>query len=561
MAQSQKVSTGAVGKKLPYNFEAEQAVLGAVLISQEAPSVILSELKEEDFLSKEHQIIFGTMQTLFIKKNHTYFDHIILTSELESAGLLDAVGGVSYLLTLTDKLPSSTNFGYYVDIVKRDSILRKLIQAGGEIIEDAYSSDDMLQSLQFAENSIYKISQVSDHSDLEHIRTSLEKVIDDFEMCFQNPDAKRGLETGLVGLDHYTNGFQKGDLIILAARPSFGKSALALNMVQHMAVKCKKSCAIFSLEMPKEQLSRRMACSISGVDMAKVLRGDLEDEQEQRRFRNAISVLADAPIFIDDSSMNTPAEILSKCRRLKNDPAYGLDFVMIDYMQLMNAGPKSKADSRQQEVSEISRSLKVLAKELNVPVLALSQLSRAVETRTGDHKPQLSDLRETGSIEQDADIVMFIHRPSRYQDTNKNQDMDQSQAFLILAKHRNGALGDIPMHWDGSTTTFSSTAKDLDSASLESTAPPPMSEKSKRAFLKVTQELQEASGDIDDIFDDTPPPIPPEASYDVPPPPEPATDSATHESFGPPTDMPSHTPLDPLPDNAASSEEDDPIWD
>lgn len=512
MAQQQKkgaVASSLVGRKLPYNFEAEQAVLGAVLISQEAPSIILSELKEEDFLSKEHQIIFGTMQTLFIKKNHTYFDHIILTSELESKGLLDSVGGVSYLLTLTDKLPSSTNFQYYVDIVKRDSILRKLIQTGGEIIEDAYSSDDMNRSLQFAENSIYRISQVSDHSELEHIRTSLEKVIDDFELCYQNPDAKRGIETGLVGLDHYTNGFQKGDLIILAARPSFGKSALALNMVQHMAVKGRKSCAVFSLEMPKEQLSRRMACSISGVDMAKVLRGDLEDEQEQRRFRNAISVLADSPIFIDDSSMNTPAEILSKCRRLKNDPAYGLDFVMIDYLQLMNTGPKSKADSRQQEVSEISRSLKVIAKELNVPVLALSQLSRAVESRAGDHKPQLSDLRETGSIEQDADIVMFIHRPSRYQDTNKNQDMDQSQAYLILAKHRNGALGDIPMHWDGGTTTFTSTARDLENASLESTAPPPISEKSKRAFAKVAEELQGIDTDVDDIFDSTPPPMPP----------------------------------------------------
>jgi len=510
MAENKNKSSNLSAKKLPYNFEAEQAVLGAVLISQDAPSIILSELKEEDFLSKEHRIIFGTMQSLFIKKNHTYFDHIILTSELESKGLLEAVGGISYLLTLTDKLPSSTNFQYYVDIVKRDSILRKLIQAGGEIIEDAYSSDDMTQSLQFAENAIYKISQVSEHSELEHIRSSLEKVIADFEMCYENPDAKRGIETGLVGLDHYTNGFQKGDLIILAARPSFGKSALALNMVQHMAVKCKKSCAVFSLEMPKEQLSRRMACSLSGVDMAKVLRGDLENEQEQRRFRNAISVLTDAPIFIDDSSMNTPAEILSKCRRLKNDPAYGLDFVMIDYMQLMNVGPKSKADSRQQEVSEISRSLKVIAKELNVPVLALSQLSRAVESRTGDHKPQLSDLRETGSIEQDADIVMFIHRPSRYQDTNKNQDMDQSQAYLVLAKHRNGALGDIPMHWDGSTTTFTSTARDLETASLESTAPPPISEKSRRAFKKVTEELQNSEETYDSIFDTPPPDEPPQ---------------------------------------------------
>ena len=496
--------TSAIARKLPFNFEAEQAVLGAVLISEEAPSIILSELSEDDFYTKEHRIIFSTMQSLFIKKNHTYFDHIILTSELENKGLLETVGGVSYLITLTNVLPSSTNFQYYVDIVKRDAILRKLISAGSDIIDNAYSSDDKDQSLQFAESAIYRISQTSDRSELEHIKSSLEDVINDFEICYQNPDSKRGIETGLVGLDHYTNGFQKGDLIILAARPSFGKSALALNIVQHMAVQNHKTCAVFSLEMPKNQLSRRMACSIANVSMEKVLRGDLEDENEQRRFRKAISVLADAPIFIDDSSMNTPAEILSKCRRLKNDPNYGLDFVMIDYLQLMNTGPKSKADSRQQEVSEISRSLKVLAKELNVPVLALSQLSRAVESRAGDHKPQLSDLRETGSIEQDADIVMFIHRPSRYADTNKDGTMNQNEAFLILAKHRNGALGEIPLHWDGSTTTFTSTAKDIERDSLEKTAPPPISEKSRKAFEKVSKELQESPID-DDIFDDLPP--------------------------------------------------------
>ena len=549
MAQKKSTSTTQLtgARRLPFNFEAEQAVLGAVLISQDAPSVILTELSEDDFYTKEHRIIFGTMQTLFVKKNHTYFDHIILTSELESKGLLETIGGVSYLITLSNVLPSSTNFHYYVDIVKKDSILRKLIHTGGEIIENAYNCDDKTEALQFAESSIYKISQTTDRSELEHIRTSLEEVIDDFEMCFQNPDAKRGIETGLVGLDHYTNGFQRGDLIILAARPSFGKSALALNIAQHMAVKNRRSVAIFSLEMPRNQLARRMACSIAGVSMEKVLRGDLDDEQEQRRFRSAISVLADAPIFIDDSSMNTPAEVLSKCRRLKNDPNCGLDFVLIDYLQLMNTGPKSKADSRQQEVAEISRSLKVLAKELNVPVLALSQLSRAVEQRTGDHKPQLSDLRETGSIEQDADIVMFIHRPSRYADTNKDNNMDQSEAFLILAKHRNGALGDIPLHWDGSTTTFTSTAKDLDRASLEQTAPSPISEKSRQAFEKISKELTEADMIEDSIFDETPP-VP-----DLPP----ADYIPEDYDFAPP---PQEPPMQE-PTQIAPPDDDDPIFD
>ncbi len=530
MPVKKPTSSTAQARRLPFNLEAEQAVLGAVLISQDAPSTILTELKKDDFYTKEHQIIFETMQKLFLKKNHTYFDHIILTSELESAGLLETVGGVSYLITLTNVLPSATNYQYYVDIVKRDSTLRQLISAGGEIIDNAYESDDRETALGFAESKIYSISQTSDHSSLEHIKGSLEEVINDFEICFQNPEAKRGMPTGFPGLDHYTNGFQKGDLIILAARPSFGKSSLAINFVQNASVKYKKTCAVFSLEMPRAQLSRRMACGISGVSMEKVLRGDL-NENEQRKFRQAVNLLAEAPIYIDDNSMNTPAEIKSKCLRLKNDPACGLDFVMIDYLQLMNTGTKGRQESRQQEVSDISRNLKIMAKELGVPVLALSQLSRAVEQRTGDHKPQLSDLRETGAIEQDADIVMFIHRPSRYSDTNKDGSLDPTEAYLILAKHRNGALGEIPLVWDGSTTTFRSTEKDANIASLESTAPPPITAENREAFEKVSRELTAIEDIPEEVFnapaEQTPPPaeypqddfqeLPPEAHNDTPP--------------------------------------------
>ena len=499
-------------RKLPFSFEAEQAVLGAVLISQDAPSTILTSLKKTDFYTKEHQIIFDTMQELFVKKNHTYFDHIILTSELESKGLLDTVGGVNYLITLTNVLPTATNFEYYVDIVKNNATLRSLINAGGEIIENAYSNPDGEESLSFAEDLVYSISQTHDTSNLEHIRDSLEDVVEDFDMCFQNPDAKKGMLTGFPGLDHYTNGFQKGDLIILAARPSFGKSSLAVNFVQNAALKYKKTCAIFSLEMPRIQLARRMACSLAKeycktISMEKVIRGDL-NETEQRNFRKAVNKLAEANIFIDDNSNNTPAEIKSKCMRLKNDPSCGLDFVMIDYLQLMSSGKNYRGDSRQQEVSDISRNLKIMAKDLGVPVLALSQLSRAVEQRTaGDHKPQLSDLRETGAIEQDADIVMFIHRPIRYADTNKDASLDPTQAFLILAKHRNGALGDIPLIWDGATTTFRSTEKDANIASLEATAPPPITPQNQQAFQKISEELTSTE---DDIFDVPPPPPPPE---------------------------------------------------
>ncbi len=525
MPQKEASKKNAAARRLPYNFEAEQAVLGAVLISQEAPSVILTELRKNDFYTREHQIIFDTMQTLFVKKNHTYFDHIILTSELESQGLLETVGGVSYLITLTNVLPSATNYQYYVDIVKRDSTLRQLIAAGGEIIENAYASDDRESALGFAESKIYAISQTADHSALEHIKGSLEKVIEEFELCFQNPDAKRGVFTGYPGLDHCTNGFQKGELIILAARPAFGKSSLALNFVQNMAIKYNKTCAIFNLEMSKEDLARRMAVSIAKehcrtISMEKVKRGDL-NEDEQRKFRQAINQLADTKIYLDESGYNTPAEIKSKCMRLKNDPSCGLDFVMIDYLQLMSNGGRS--EGRQQEVSDISRNLKLMAKELGVPVLALSQLSRGVEQRTfGDHKPQLSDLRESGAIEQDADIVMFIHRPSNYADVNKDGSLDPTQVFLIVAKHRNGPLAEIPLIWDGATTTFRSTEKDANIASLEATAPPPITQENRAAFEKVSKEL-EAVGNVDDgIFnappiDEIPPEIPPELPDDIPP--------------------------------------------
>ena len=560
MPKTNDKTTGSA-RRLPFNFEAEQAVLGAVLISQEAPSSILTELKKSDFYAKEHQIIFETMQKLFFTKNHTYFDYIILTSELETQGLLDTVGGVGYLMTLTNVLPSATNYQYYVDIVKRDSVLRQLISAGGDIIENAYGSDNREESLQFAESKIFGISQSSEKTELEHIRGSLEEVVEDFEMCFENPDAKRGLPTGFPGLDHYTNGFQKGDLIILAARPSFGKSSLAVNFVQNAAVKYKKTCAIFSLEMPRAQLARRMASSIAKeycktITMEKILRGDL-NENEQRNFRKAINVLAEAPIYIDDNSMITPSEIKSKCRRLKNDPSCGLDFVMIDYLQLMSSD-KGRTDSRQQEVSDISRNLKILAKELEVPVLALSQLSRAVEQRTGDHKPQLSDLRETGAIEQDADIVMFIHRPSRYSDTNKDASLDPTQAFLILAKHRNGALGEIPLIWDGATTTFRSTEKDANIASLESTAPPPILPENREAYEKVSKELTEAPLPDDDIFDE--PPIdmapPPDDNNYIPDIPPEENESATKPQ---PSTIPHINPDDF--NSNEDEDEDDPLFD
>ncbi len=509
MAQKKE---SVVARKLPFNYEAEQAVLGSVMLSPDAPLVILNELKPEDFYAREHQIIFEAMQELFSKKNNSVIDHITLADCLDSEGKLDSIGGVSYIAKLTNVIPSATNFQYYMDIVRQDSVLRQLIQAGSQIVEDAYTSTDKDESLTSAESAIYNISKKSSNNSLEHIRDSLTDVLTEFDESFQNPGAKRGLLTGISGLDLITNGLQNGDIIQLAARPGVGKTSLAMNMVEHIAIKYKKPCAVFSLEMPRVQLARRMACSVGRVSMKKVMRGEL-DENEQRRFRQAVNLLADAPIYIDDSSLNTPAQILSKCRRLKSDPSRGLAFIVIDYLGLMRSGTRTQ--DRQQEVSEISRSLKVLAKELNVPVLVLSQLNRAAEGRK-DHRPVLSDLRESGSIEQDADIVMFIYKSENYRDIDE-REREEGIAELIIEKHRNGEKGTIKLQWDGETTTFRDLPSDANRASIAETAPP-LPKKFQDAYETVKNEDLQVTRVDDSVFDtpiDEPPPF---DIDDVPPP-------------------------------------------
>jgi len=492
-------------RKLPFNYEAEQAVLSAVMLSPDAPLTILNELKTDDFYAREHRIIFDAMCNLFSKKNNSVIDHITLTDELESKDQLDNIGGAMYIAKLIGGNPSPTNYMYYMNIVKHHSVLRQLIQVGSKIVEESYSAEDDAEALSNAEAMIYNISKKSTSSNLEHIRDSLTDVLTDFDESFQNPGAKKGLMTGLSGLDMLTNGFQNSDVIQLAARPGVGKTSLAMNMVINIALKGKKPCAVFSLEMPKIQLARRMACSVGKVSMKKVMRGEL-DEKEQRRFRQAVNLLAEAPIFIDDSSINTPAQILSKCRRLKNDPSRGLAFITIDYLGLMRSG--LKITDRQQEVSEISRSLKILAKELDVPVLVLSQLNRAVESRK-DHRPVLSDLRESGSVEQDADIVMFIYKSENYRDIEE-KERQEGIAELIVEKHRNGEKGTIKLRWDGETTTFSDLPSDSNLASLAETAPP-LPQKYQDAYENAkTEPLPEVSVDnaiFDGPIDDTPPPF------------------------------------------------------
>lgn len=460
-------------RMIPHNIEAEQSVLGCNLIDDNAVLQIMNTLKTEDFYSQAHQTIFEAMTTIY--RANKPIDYVTLTDELEKLGLLDAVGGIDYITTLTNIVPSAANFMYYCDIVKQYSTLRKLIRAGQEIIERAYNHEENV--LDFAEKSVLSISEEQDFSKLVPIKEILPQVLDKLEELEKDGGTVSGITTGLSEVDKLTNGLQRSDLILLAARPSVGKTSLAMNIITNAALLGKNKVAVFSLEMPKEQIVQRALCSISGVSMEKALKGKLSENghDDWKAIWEGNKKLAEAKIFIDDSSMNTPVDILSKCRRLKREQG-GLDLVMIDYLQLMGNGSSRnnstsvKSESRQQQVSEMTRNLKIAARELQVPIILLSQLSRDIEKREG-HRPVLSDLRESGAIEQDADIVMFIHNPSKYGDTNLEDGPNICE--LIVAKHRNGALGTIKLKWIPEITTFVDVGKSSNIKSLEAMAPPP----------------------------------------------------------------------------------------
>ncbi len=467
-------------KKLPHSLEAEQAILGCVMLDKDAPVSILNDLKEEDFYTNSHKSIFSCMKTLFSQGKN--IDYVSLPDELERVGLLESVGGISYISLLTNIVPSAANYKDYMDIVKRNSTLRKLITSSQKIIDRVYENENAEDALQFAESEIYGIAENNNSGKLEHIKDSLTDVMDKFNKLVKDPDALQGIPTGFAGLDRITNGFQNSDLIILAARPGVGKTSLAMNIALHMALKEQKSCAIFSLEMPRVQLMQRALCSASKVSMEKALRAKL-DEKEWRKLFQTVKEMENAKIFVDDSSMNTPGTIINKCRRLQREK--GLDFIVIDYLQLMSSG--KRVESRQTEVSEISRQLKLLAKELNVPVLVLSQVNRSVENQSRrDKRLMLSDLRESGSIEQDADIVMFINKQNDEEDSSSQKDY---VVTLSVAKHRNGPLGDVPLFWRGDITTFHDMGKDSNLQSLERSMPKEMPDES--SLSKATGELAE----------------------------------------------------------------------
>ncbi len=435
---------------MPNNLDAEQALLGCMLIDNEILAEVLEQLDKNDFYQESHQFILSAMKIVFAERKPV--DMVTLCDRLESDGNLEKAGGISYVSELVQITPSAANFKYYLDIVKRDSVNRSLIRAAREIAEFSKSSDDSVKSIQYAEERIYNVSRTNDTSTVKDIRegSGISAVLEKFEKLAKDKDAFKGVSTGFIRLDKLTNGLQKSDLIVIAARPGMGKTSLSMNIIENAALGSDAVCAVFSLEMPEVQIIQRLICSAANVSMSSALSGKLSPN-DWKKIVKASEKLKQSRINIDDSSRVTPAEILSKCRRIKSKNNGRLDLVMIDYIQLMSSGEKGGEQNRTQEVATITRELKIMAKELDVPVIALSQLRRI---QSGE--PQLSDLRESGAIEQDADIVMFINRP----DVNAtDEDMAKKHivkgmADLIVAKHRNGGLDRIKLRFKGELTKF-----------------------------------------------------------------------------------------------------------
>lgn len=435
---------------MPNNLDAEQALLGCMLIDNEILAEILEQLDKNDFYQESHQYILSAMKMVFAERKPV--DIVTLCDRLDGDNNLEKAGGISYVSELAQITPSAANYKYYFDIVKRDSVNRSLIRASRDIIDFAKSGGDTVSSVQFAEEKIYAVSRTNDTSTMKDIRegSGIDAVLDKFEKLAKDKDAFRGVITGFTRLDKLTNGLQKSDLIVLAARPGMGKTSLSMNIVENAAIGSGAVCAVFSLEMPEVQIIQRLMCSLANVSMSDALSGKLT-ANDWKKLVKASEKLRRSKIHIDDSSRVTPAEILSKCRRIKSKNNGQLDLVMIDYIQLMSSGKKSGEENRTQEVAAITRELKIMAKELDVPVIALSQLRRI---QAGE--PQLSDLRESGAIEQDADIVMFINRP----DVNATDEdiakklIVKGMADLIVAKHRNGGLDRIKLRFKGELTKF-----------------------------------------------------------------------------------------------------------
>ena len=443
------------GNLLPQNIEAEEAVLGAILVNPEVLTKVVETLKPESFYKPAHRYVYEAMLQLF--NTNERIDLVSVSDVLSYNSKLEAVGGRAFINDLSYKTITTSNIEYYARIVQEKAVKRALINAGGEIVSFGYDMNPIDESLENAEKLIFDIASKKATTDLSHIKDLVMNSYQKMEYRYEHRDELIGLRTDFYELDNMTSGLQKSDLIILAARPSMGKTAFALNIAQNVAIKEKVPVAIFSLEMSKEQLVQRMLCSQAEVDTQRIKTGNM-NQKDWDKIVNAMNDFANAPIFIDDTSGCTLTDIRAKCRRLKMEQK-DLGLVVIDYLQLMES---SGREDRMQQISAISRGLKTLARELDVPVIALSQLSRAVESRT-DKRPMLSDLRESGAIEQDADIVMFIYRDEYYKKNDEEAEVakaaSKGESEIIIAKHRNGPVGKVDLLFQANITKFKNPIK------------------------------------------------------------------------------------------------------
>ena len=441
-----------LGKVPPNDVEAEQAIIGSMLTDRDAVISAVEVLKEDDFYREDNRTIFEAILNLYGRSEP--IDIITLKSELSSMGKFEAVGGLEYIAELPDKVPTTANVEQYIKIVEEKSVLRNLIKTANEIITLGYDQTQEVDGIiDGAEKKIFEVMQKKNQKGYTPIKDILVETFTELEQLYNQKQRITGIPTGFSDLDFRTSGLHNSDLILVAARPAMGKSAFALNIATNAAVRAKVPVAIFSLEMSKEQMTSRILCSEAMVDSNKVRTGKLE-EDDWTKLAGAIGPLSEAEVYIDDTPGINITEIRAKCRKLKIEKNIGM--VVIDYLQLIQ-GSNKRSGSREQEISEISRSLKILAKELDVPVIALSQLSRAAEQRP-DHRPMLSDLRESGAIEQDADIVMFLYRDDYYNEDSEKKGI----AEVIMAKHRGGSTGTVELLWLGSYTKFVNIEKRFD---------------------------------------------------------------------------------------------------
>jgi len=437
------------GRGAPWSNEAEQAVLGAMMLDQDAALRAAELLDDTVFYREAHRRLFRAMRRLLERR--TVIDHVTLRNELSSTGELDEVGGIGYLAELVDAVPTAANLDFHAQIVREKYILRQLIEAATTTIQQAYEGHSTPgDQLDAAESRVFQISQLRETEGFTRLKEMLWPAMERIETLQKSGKKITGVPSGFVDLDEITSGFQRSELVIVAARPSMGKTAFCLNVAAHAAIEAHTGIAVFSLEMSKEQLVQRLLCAEGPIDAQRVRRGLLSDADFTLLAR-AAGVLSGCPIWIDDSPGITLLEMRSKARRLRMENDVGL--IIVDYLQLMKS--PEYAENRVQEISDISRSLKGLARELEIPVIALSQLSRASEQRGGDRRPILSDLRDSGAIEQDADVVLFIHRPEMYEGpVDKEGNSLEGKTEVLVAKHRNGPTGLVNLHFQKQFTRF-----------------------------------------------------------------------------------------------------------